>query len=69
MRLLLGIFTALITVMVAPSMAQDEGVNGHGFHIVAQDGDPRDLLVFSALDGSMLANSSAQHCLNSQANR
>jgi outer membrane protein OmpA-like peptidoglycan-associated protein len=38
----------LIFALFAPihqSVAQDTGVNGHGFQMIAQDGDPRDLLM------------------------
>ena len=45
MMRLIGIFAAAVCTLVMQSaVAQDDGINGHGFHAVAQDGDPRDLL-------------------------
>ena len=43
-RAILAYF-ALAASLLTPALAQDEGVNGHGFQMVAQDGDPRDLLM------------------------
>lgn len=43
MRHFISIFIGLL-LSLSPASAQDDGINGHGFHAVAQDGDPRDLL-------------------------